>query len=81
MSRLQCGGNWIACPSYIGDTTGGLAPVFACNYITEDGLSAYVAENGTTFYVPETCPSNPFGFAFNMIPSVLNQTGSRFRII
>ncbi len=81
MSQISAGGNFLACRIYIGNSAGGVS--FTCNYLTEDGLSAYVAENGTTFYVPEDCPGNPmpFGPAFNMIPSVLNQSGARFRII
>ena len=59
MSKLDCGGNWIACPSYIGNNAGAVGPIFTCNYITEDGLLAYGAEDGTTFYIPETCPWQP----------------------
>lgn len=82
MSKLDCGGNWIACPSYIGNSAGGAAPpVFICNYITEDALLAYSAEDASTFYIPEDCPSGPFGPSFIMIPSVFNQGGGQWRMI
>lgn len=81
MSHIAGGGNFLTSKSYIGNTAGGVAP-FTCNYVTEDGLAAYVAEDGTTFYVPVACyPPQPFGPAFNMVPSLLGQGGNRWRMI
>jgi hypothetical protein len=62
MSKIDCGSNWIACPSYIGNTAGASTPVnVSCAYVTEDSLIIYVAEDGVTIYQPEDCgPSLDF---------------------
>ncbi len=58
MSKIDCGGNWLACPSYIGNTAGTAVTPPSCIYVAEDGVTPYVAEDGVTNYRPEVCPGD-----------------------
>lgn len=82
MSKLDCGGNWIACPSYIGNTAGS-APLPACAYVAENGTTVYVAEDGTTIYEPEICGPIIPGFSpnFNMLLSSTQYSFGAWRIM
>lgn len=53
MSNIKAGGNYIACPSIIGNTAGSAGPSVPSDYVAEDGTTFYVAENGTDNYVTE----------------------------
>ncbi len=53
MSNVKAGGNFIACPSLIGNTAGTIV-ITGGTYVAEDGTTFYVAEDGTTFYVQES---------------------------
>ena len=54
MSCIKAGGNFIGCPSVIGNTAGPGGATPANGYVAEDGTTFYVAEDGATFYVQET---------------------------
>lgn len=54
MSNVKAGGNFLGCPSLIGNTAGTATPVTSGDYVAEDGTTFYVAENGTDNYVTES---------------------------
>lgn len=54
MSYIQAGGNSVACPSFIGNTSGSGGSTPANGYVAEDDVTAYVDESGLVFYVQET---------------------------
>ncbi len=49
----MAGGNFIACPSLIGNTAG-TPSGFGDPYVAEDNTTFYVAEDGVTGYVQES---------------------------